>query len=161
MMRLANSSRVAADSGPAASVLPDALSNFHAVSNAAAKRSFVSGSNVVFASSGIIDKFHSLPAGAQWVCRPPTPVSVGDPELCAYWCNLASAISDVSGEAQAHRIVIFDFSRCDRRTRTCRKSARNAGKISFRPKGERSRREPRQSASAVVDPAPRASPQRD
>jgi hypothetical protein len=160
MMRLANSSRVAADSGPAASVLPDALSNFHAVSNAAAKRSFVSGSNVVFASSGIIDKFHSLPAGAQWVCQPPTPVSVGDPELCAYWCNLASAISDVSSEAQAHRIVIFDFSRRDRRLERAG-SPRNAGKISFRPKGARSRREPRQSASVVVDPAPRASPQRD
>jgi hypothetical protein len=96
MMRLANSSRVAADSGPAASVLPDALSNFHAVSNAAAKRSFVSGSKVVFASSGVIDNLDSLQAKAQRVSQPPTPVSIGDRELCAYWCSLASAISDVS-----------------------------------------------------------------
>ena len=64
MIRLANSSRVAADSGPAASVLPDALSNFHAVSNAAAKRSFVSGSKVVFASSGTIDNLPLLTGGS-------------------------------------------------------------------------------------------------
>ena len=92
MMRLANSSRVAANSGPAASVLPDALSNFQAVSNAAAKRSLVSGSKAVFASNGIIDTVPLLTGGStaglsatdacfEWI---------GDPELCAYWYNLAS-----------------------------------------------------------------------
>jgi hypothetical protein len=95
MMRLANSSRVAADSGPAASVLPNALSNFHAVSNAAAKRLFVSGSKVVFASSGIIDNVPVLTGGGAADLTATDACSVGDPELCAYWCNLASAISDV------------------------------------------------------------------
>src|ERR1700746_3549679 len=85
---------------------------------------------------GLSTPFHSLQAGAQR-CLSATDAcfwGIGDPQLCAYCCTLASAISDF-------------------REAISRKSARNAGKISFRPKGAQSRREPRQSASVVADPA--------
>jgi len=52
----------------------------------------------------------------------------------------------------------FLYGRNERRTRSSRPYWRI---IRFHPKGARSRREPRQLASAVGDRAPRASPQTD
>src|ERR1700720_876164 len=103
------------------------------------------GQNLFLRAAELSTTFHSLSAQAQRVSQLPTPISIGDLELCAYWHSLASAISDLLRPP----------------ARTCRKSARRPRKISFRPQGVRSRREPRQSASVVADPAPRASPKRD
>src|ERR1700741_5232671 len=64
MMRLANISRVAVDSGSVARKLSNVLSNFHDVSNAATKTSTVSESKVVFVRSGMIG-MTSTPSGRE------------------------------------------------------------------------------------------------